>query len=117
MNPVSEIEAVEKFLPHLKSLRDDWSSDKPEKILNSLSKEKNKYRAGWVTAVFGQLETLNMAGVPFDENFVNRYKQLRDEYRAKVRLEDGLTSYEDIVSINTVLSEAIQFLESRYLQS
>jgi hypothetical protein len=104
-----ELSPREKLLLELRHLRDDYSDEIPEQVINSVTGQEYKVRNAWFGFVAGHLELGEINGL-ISEELAEKARQFGDKYCTD-EFRDRLTTSEDIEEANALLNEAIDELE------
>jgi len=106
-----ELSPKQKLLRELVRLRDEYSGEIPDIIVNSTTDQGYKVRKGWFNQVTGNLELGMEQGLVAGE-LAEKSEQFADKYCTE-DFAARLTTKEDIEEADALLNEAIEELEDK----
>jgi hypothetical protein len=104
-----ELSPRQKLLRELIRLRDEYSSEIPDKIVGSKDEQGYKVRKAWFNFVSGNLELAMMQGLVSQE-LAQKTEQFAEKY-CESDFGERLTTKQDIYEADVLLNEAIEELE------
>lgn len=104
-----ELSPRQKLLQELKRLRDEYSSEIPDRIISSEDDQGCKVRKAWFNYVTANFELAAMQGL-ISEELVQKTEQFADKY-CNSDFGERLTTKEDIEEADALLNETIEELE------